>query len=104
MMIEGPVSLSAGVSKTDWSWAPLIADFDNDGFQDLYIGNIGGNRLLRNNGDGKWTDVNLSYDHLKQREQNAKNHLEIALKPYTDNYLVDLYLTYLKQPPHLRKK
>lgn len=29
----------AGIDKTDWSWAPLLADFDNDGFQDLYITN-----------------------------------------------------------------
>lgn len=29
----------AGISKTDWSWAPLFADFDNDGFKDLFITN-----------------------------------------------------------------
>ena len=29
----------AGVSHTDWSWAPLFADFDNDGKKDLYITN-----------------------------------------------------------------
>jgi hypothetical protein len=29
----------AGVEATDWSWAPLFADFDNDGFKDLYITN-----------------------------------------------------------------
>jgi enediyne biosynthesis protein E4 len=29
----------AGVSKTDWSWAPLLADFDNDGWKDLFITN-----------------------------------------------------------------
>ena len=29
----------AGVSKTDWSWAPLFADFDNDGFKDLFVTN-----------------------------------------------------------------
>ncbi len=29
----------AGIDKTDWSWAPLIADFDNDGLQDIYITN-----------------------------------------------------------------
>ena len=29
----------AGISKTDWSWAPLIADFNNDGFKDLLITN-----------------------------------------------------------------
>ncbi len=29
----------SGVSNTDWSWAPLIADFDNDGLKDLYVTN-----------------------------------------------------------------
>ncbi len=29
----------AGIDRTDWSWAPLIADFDNDGFQDIVISN-----------------------------------------------------------------
>jgi hypothetical protein len=29
----------AGVSNTDWSWCPLIADFDNDGYKDIFITN-----------------------------------------------------------------
>ncbi|MBC7947604.1 MAG: VCBS repeat-containing protein, partial [Chitinophagaceae bacterium] len=29
----------AGISNTDWSWAPLIADFDNDGYKDLFVTN-----------------------------------------------------------------
>src|SRR5918996_5285557 len=29
----------AGVHATDWSWAPLFADLDNDGFKDLFITN-----------------------------------------------------------------
>lgn len=29
----------ASVFETDWSWAPLFADFDNDGYKDLFIGN-----------------------------------------------------------------
>lgn len=31
------VALMAGVAATDWSWAPLFADFDNDGNKDLFI-------------------------------------------------------------------
>ena len=29
----------AGIFRTDWSWAPLFADFDNDGHKDLFIAN-----------------------------------------------------------------
>ncbi len=29
----------SGIVKTDWSWAPLIADFDNDGLKDIFISN-----------------------------------------------------------------
>ena len=29
----------AGISNTDWSWAPLFADFDNDGWKDFFISN-----------------------------------------------------------------
>ncbi|HTI58412.1 VCBS repeat-containing protein [Mucilaginibacter sp.] len=29
----------AGVSNTDWSWAPLFADLDNDGWKDLFVTN-----------------------------------------------------------------
>lgn len=33
------ISLMAGVSETEWSWCPSLADFDNDGFRDLMITN-----------------------------------------------------------------
>jgi enediyne biosynthesis protein E4 len=33
------IAQMAGVSHTDWSWTPLFADFDNDGWKDLYITN-----------------------------------------------------------------
>lgn len=31
------IALQTGISATDWSWAPLFADFDNDGIKDLFI-------------------------------------------------------------------
>ena len=33
------VAFMAGVFQTDWSWTPLVADFDHDGFRDLIITN-----------------------------------------------------------------
>ncbi len=29
----------AGIEATDWSWSPLLADFDNDGYKDLFVTN-----------------------------------------------------------------
>src|SRR5690606_34281217 len=33
------IAFMSGVSQTDWSWAPLFADFDNDGYKDLFVAN-----------------------------------------------------------------
>ncbi len=43
------ISKLAGISSTDWSWSSLFADFDNDGWKDLYITN--GSRKDINNKD-----------------------------------------------------
>ncbi len=45
----------AGVSNTDWSWGPLIADFDNDGLKDIFVTN-GIKRNMR------YSDVNNRYE------------------------------------------
>lgn len=51
------VSKEAGVDDTGWGKGALVADFNNDGYDDLYILNWGPNVLYRNNGDGTFTDV-----------------------------------------------
>jgi len=33
------ISYLAGIDKTDWSWTPLVADFDNDGYRDIVVTN-----------------------------------------------------------------
>ncbi|MCB4798082.1 VCBS repeat-containing protein [Neotamlana laminarinivorans] len=43
------ISRLSGTSSTDWSWGPLIADFDNDGLKDLFVTN--GTRREVNNKD-----------------------------------------------------
>ena len=38
-MLFSEIAQMAGVSSTDWSWSPLLADFDNDGLLDLFVTN-----------------------------------------------------------------
>lgn len=33
------IGIFAGVNASDWSWAPLFADFDNDGYKDIFVSN-----------------------------------------------------------------
>lgn len=42
------ISQLSGISNTDWSWAPLLFDMNNDGWQDLFVSN-GIKRNIRNN-------------------------------------------------------
>jgi len=37
--VYSDIAFLAGVEATDWSWSPLFADFDNDGYRDLLITN-----------------------------------------------------------------
>ncbi len=50
-------TVSAGLQELSYSLGVTAADFDNDGFQDLYVNNFGKNRLFKNNGDGTFADV-----------------------------------------------
>jgi hypothetical protein len=50
------VSRQAGVTNDRWGYGCSVADYDNDGWPDLYVGNYGKNRLYHNNHDGTFTD------------------------------------------------
>jgi enediyne biosynthesis protein E4 len=50
------VSKEAGVQNDRWGYGCSVADYDNDGWPDLYVGNYGPNRLYHNNHDGTFTD------------------------------------------------
>ena len=51
------VTREAGLTRTGWANGVCIGDYDNDGFDDLFITYRGKNVLYRNNGDGTFTDV-----------------------------------------------
>lgn len=74
------VSRITGTSSTDWSWGPLIADFDNDGDKDLFIAN--GSRREVNNND--------YFDQLKNNKLTKEDLLQRSLMIPTvklDNYM-----------------
>jgi enediyne biosynthesis protein E4 len=51
------VAAKAGVTNDRWGVGVAIADYDNDGWPDIYVTNFGKNRLYHNNHDGTFTDV-----------------------------------------------
>lgn len=62
----------AGISNTDWSWAPLFADYNNDGWKDLYVTN----GFLRD-----YTNMDfLKYmgDYLQDKQVMRKDLLELV--------------------------
>jgi hypothetical protein len=51
------VTKQAGLLRGGWASAVCVADYNNDGYDDLFITYWGQNVLYRNNGDGTFTDV-----------------------------------------------
>jgi hypothetical protein len=51
------VTEKAGVANERWGFGAAVADFDNDGWPDIYVSNFGKNRLYHNNHDGTFTDI-----------------------------------------------
>lgn len=89
------VGCLAGVYQTDWSWGPLLADFNNDGLRDLFIGN-GYRRDVTN-----WDYLLYTADSIQRlggltpaRFPDVNDYLELIpetpLQNYMYQYLGDL--------------
>jgi hypothetical protein len=51
------VTEKAGVQGVGYGMGVAVGDYDNDGYEDLYVTALGGNKLYHNNGNGTFTDV-----------------------------------------------
>jgi hypothetical protein len=66
----------AGVSNTDWSWAPLLADYDNDGWKDLFVTN----GFLHDYTNLDFLKYMGDFLHDRQGDVQRKNLLELVRK------------------------
>jgi enediyne biosynthesis protein E4 len=51
------VTMKAGVGSSGWGQGACVGDYDNDGWDDLFVTYYGHNRLFHNNGDGTFSDI-----------------------------------------------
>jgi enediyne biosynthesis protein E4 len=81
------VTEQAGVGHVGFGMGAAVGDYDNDGFQDLYVTNFGHNVLYHNNGDGTFTDV------TRQAEvEDASWSTSAAWVDYDRDGYLDLYV------------
>ena len=84
----------SGVSSTDWSWGGLFADFDNDGWKDLYVTN--GIRRDVNNKD--FYNEHRAFFNKMENDPNYKNkEEEVKLLSYLEKMPSEKLANYLFQ-------
>ncbi|MDQ6675887.1 MAG: VCBS repeat-containing protein [Acidobacteriota bacterium] len=88
------VTEKAGLLRTGWASAVTVGDYNNDGYEDLFLTGWGRNTLYRNNGDGTFTDVTEAAGLLEMGSRwgsgcsfvdyNRDGHLDLFVSNYLD--------------------
>lgn len=81
------VTSRSGLNKKGWGMGVCVADYDNDGFRDVYITAYGPNVLFRNTGEGTFTDVTM-----RAGVGDARWSTNCAFGDYDRDGNVDLYV------------
>ena len=88
------VTDQAGLRRTGWASSVAVGDYNNDGFDDLFVTYWGQNVLYRNNGDGTFTDVTKEAGLVETRvrwgsgcsflDYDRDGHLDLFVANYVD--------------------
>jgi len=92
------VAEKAGVADPGWAMGVAVADYDNDGFDDLYVTCLGPNKLYRNRGNGTFEDVTAKAGVGDDRfstgaawgDYDRDGYLDLFVANYVDFKLNDL--------------
>ena len=83
------VTVKAGLVRTGWASAVTVGDYDNDGFDDIFITYYGQNVLYHNNGDETFSDVT---DQAGLRQPSARYGSGCTWVDYDRNGKLDLFV------------
>ena len=88
------VTRQAGLTRNGWASAVAVADYNNDGFDDLFVTYWGQNALYRNNADGTFTDVTSEAGLLQEKprwssgctflDYDRDGHLDLFVASYLE--------------------
>jgi hypothetical protein len=83
------VTSQGGLIDAGWGTGVCVGDFNNDGFEDLFVTYYGQNKLYRNNGDGTFTDVTAKAGLL---HPNTRFSTGCTFVDYNRDGLLDLFV------------
>src|SRR5665213_8629 len=102
------VTKVSGLMDAGWAVGVCVGDYNNDGFEDLYVTYYGQNRLYRNNGNGTFTDVTKEsgLGSAATRfgsgctfvDYNRDGHLDLFVANYADVTVATLPTPSLERP------
>lgn len=79
----------AGIVSSAYGIGAATGDYDNDGWVDLYVANLGSNQLLRNNGDGTFSDRTATAGADDPRWSVTSSFLDFDADGWLDLWVVN---------------